>query len=235
MNESIFNLPPDEESKNIPEETLESSSSSELEVTKSGEDLNQAAIKEARLKRDELALNKLRQELNIEQPKKLEISGDTGSEGIRMEHNKELGKSLVNLSNEVQEFEDILRLNKFNRVPLHADDLKTIIKDEQIDFPTTLQVFDDLERDLSKDFMPKDDRDRLSIESHNFDRVIDSLNRLRGIFSGTRNMVDKKLVTESGLDTKRLSDSIQRVINIIRRKTDNLEEVHAALRRYTGR
>ena len=158
MNESIFNLPPNEESKNNPEK-MEQSSNVEFAVVKPDEDPVKKAIGEDRARRDQLALNKIRQDLGMDSFKKPEISDNKTSDRVRMENNKELGKSLANLSNEIQEFEDILRQNKFNRVPLNADDFKKIIKDEQIDFPSAIQAFDDLQRDLSRDFMPKDNED----------------------------------------------------------------------------
>jgi hypothetical protein len=207
-------------------------------VEKPAEVIDTTAAKEEQLKKDTVDLKKVRETLGIIQPEKSDTQDaviDTTPERIQREFQKEFGKSISRLSGEIQEFEDGLKLNKFNRISFQSEGLRTAVTDESVDFQKTIQEIDNLQMNLKKDFMPRNDRDRLSIEPYNFTRTIDSLDRLKGSLIGLRSKIDKRPVTDNETDTKRLSESLTKAINTARRKMDDMEEIQTALRRYTGR
>jgi len=179
------------------------------------------------------ALNPTEKQIGGMAPNEQATSERNVTERIKEEFTKELSRSLVRLSGEIQDFEDSLKLNKFNRISFGAENIRTAISEESIDFPRVSQVFDDLRANFKKDFMPRDEKDKLSIEPYNFMRVLDSLDRFKGVLTSVRSKIDKRPIIENDLDVKRLLDSLTKVITTIKIKMDDLEEVQTALRRYT--
>ncbi len=186
-------------------------------------------------KKDEEALKKVREELSVNQSEKSESQEDETQEKIRREFNKELGKSVARLSGEIQEFEESLRINKFNPISFHVEEFRSAMTDEGVDLQKLTQTLDDFQTSLKKDFMPKDERDRMSIQPHNFARVIDTLDSVKGSLIGTRSRVERALPSDGELDGKKLSENLTRVINMARRRMDQMQEAQTALRRYTDR
>ena len=90
-------------------------------------------------------------------------------------------------------------------------------------------------KNLKRDFMPKGERERLSIEPHNFTTILDSLDQLRGVFTGLRSKIDKRPSPDTTPELTQVSTDIGRITASIRTKMDMLEEAHTALRRYHER
>jgi hypothetical protein len=87
-----------------------------------------------------------------------------------------------------------------------------------------------------RDFMPENEEDRVSIQPHNIANVIDSLDNFRSKLISLRRVVedDASLLGESK-DLADMSYSLNKSINAVNRKMDDLDEARNALRRYTDR
>lgn len=203
------------------------------ETIKSDDELTQ--VKEVQSIKDEEALKTVREQLGIAGPKETETPKSTTAEKIKVEYDRELSKSMIRLSGEVQELEDSLKQNRFMPISFHAEDLRAVAVDESIDFQKSVQAIDDLYTSLRKDFMPRDERVRSSIEPVNFTRTIDSLDELKGVLVSMRGKIDKRPTTEIEPEAKKLSENLTRVINTTRRKMDEMGEAQSALRRYLNR
>jgi hypothetical protein len=153
---------------------------------------------------------------------------------VEKEFTIEIGRSLVRLSSEIEEFESTLKNNKFNPIPFHAEEFRTTVTDESVDLGMVTRAFTDLYTAMRKDFMPSDDEDKLSIEPYNFSRVIDSLDELRGVIIGLKKQINERPSEDEKINQE-LSSSITKVVNTIRTKMDNLEDSKTTLRRLKER
>lgn len=199
------------------------------------DEIKQVEIKEVQQKKDEEELRKVRQELGMpiqganEDPERAVL--EAKKKGFEVD----VGKSFGRLSAELQQFHDDLRLNKFGQVQFPIDDLNTIGRGDSVDFKKATEVFDSLQATFKKDFMPRDDKEKSSIESHNFRRVTDSLDGLKRNMIGMRSKIEKRPLLDNETDVEKASESLRRVIVMTQRKMDDIEEAEAALRRYSKR
>lgn len=242
-------IKPDQLQKDIDKEIKGGSKNRQEEITTLTESI-ETTKKELREARQELGLPPTEEEppsivQDRERIKKLqdeqkglkeqdEISPeDEPAKKIEHEFTKELGKAFIRLSSQIQELEDSLKLNKLNRIPFNAENIQAVSIEDSVNFQKALEVIGDLQTDLRKDFIPQDDRNKLSIEPINFTRIIDSLNELRGAIINIRGKIDKRPKIENPAEAEELSDDLKKVLYIIRIKMEGLEESRTLLQRYT--
>lgn len=195
--------------------------------------------KEEQSKKDEAAIEKVRESLGIVQSERhnnQELVADKIQERVQQEIQKEMGKSLVRLSEEIQHLEDAMRINGFTRIPFNTDELRGSVANELIDFSKAAQAVDDLHTNLRKNFKSENDSGKMSTDPYRFTRVIDSLDSLKGALIGVRNKIDKSpMVDNEKFNALKLSESLTKAINTTRRKMDDLDEAQVVLRRYLDR
>jgi hypothetical protein len=171
------------------------------------------------------ALQKVREELGISKPKE-SVDDD----------NEDLDDEFHAVSGHLNEFESNLRKNKFNRIKLNADTLKVVNTDNKFDPRKTSEVIQSITRTFKKGFLPEDPEERMSIESHNFTNVIDSIDDLSARFTNLRKTVEGyKRTPENEASYKILEKTISDFITAMRIKKEELEDANSALRRYRGR
>jgi uncharacterized protein YdiU (UPF0061 family) len=186
------------------------------------------------LQKEQADLEKQKEGLSGQQKGKINPENKI-TEKERREFAEEISVSFERLSDEVQSLEDTLRSNKFNRLSFNADDFRAIVTDGSIDFKKALLALDGLQINLKKDFTPKDQRDRASIEPHNFRRVMDALDKITGAIITLQNKVNERPAIENETQAKELSKSLSKTKNVARKKTDDIEEFRTVLRRFLNR
>jgi|GEM_PF-3158279 len=205
-------------------------------------------VQGARRMQNEASLAKVRAELGITAPASASVKNSPqeqnpenpkpGEEQEREKITRAIYEDMRNAFNrfagEVQELETSLKSNKFAPLSLHAEDMK-MFEEGVFDAKKAHTVLDTLNTDLRREFMPKAEHDRLSIEPLNYSRLLDALDEVRGVVVGLRSKVDKSNQTLNSPELIALSKDMTGIATTIRKKMDALEEMQTALRRYTAR
>ncbi len=195
-----------------------------------------------RAENDALALKKVREELGIpvvdkniqdsEVNVRIEVSPTEKAENGE---DRKLNDSFNVVSAHIDDFQSSLRGNRFNRISFNSDELKRIGTMEQFDPKKASETIQGVTRSFKRDFLPEDPEERMSLETHNFTRVIESIDKLRGQFIKLRSSVEDEKHPGNEEDYKKLAVDISDSINVMRRKKDGLEETRSALRRLRER
>jgi hypothetical protein len=197
----------------------------EQNITPEESVVNHEKQKAIQAETDAKALQKVREELGISKPKESIDSGD-----------EEIEEEFHTVSGHLNEFESNLRKNKFYRIKLNTDALKVVDTDNKFDPRKTSEAIQGITRTFKRGFLPEDPEERMSIESHNFTNVIDSIDDLSARFSNLRKTVEgHKRTPEDETNYKILEKTISDSITAMRIKKEELEDANSALRRYRGR
>jgi hypothetical protein len=195
-----------------------------------------------RVESDALALKKVREELgisvadkNINDTKLNTRTGVNLKEKIENNDNRRLNDSFRVLSAHLSDFQGSLKGNRFNSVSFDSDGLKRIGDMEAFDPKKASEIIQGITRNFKRDFLPESSKDRMSIEMFNFTRVIESIDELRNRFIKLRSSVRDGKHPDNESDYEELARDISNLINVMRRKTDDLGEALSALRRLRGR
>jgi hypothetical protein len=187
---------------------------------------------------DEKALEVVRNNLGIggvihssqHENKDLGQAEQKTQERIESAHIEDIRKATGQLSAEIQSLEDVLRSNGFYPIVFDAESINAIVANE-LDVGKVRVFLGDLLTNLRKDFMPRSEAQKLSIEPYQFQRLLDSLDELKSTFVGLRNLINKRpnIVNPQ---LKILSEDVKKIITVIALKMDSVEEIHSTLRNY---
>lgn len=135
-----------------------------------------------------------------------------------------LKENFSHLSSELDEFEGSLRGNGFHSVSFDRKALDSL-RSDNFEIRHTSEVFDDIARNLSKDIVPEDPRERMQIEVQNFSRVIDSIDTIDARLGKIRNELTESETPENSADVKLVSEDLSRATNATRRQREYLEKL----------
>lgn len=178
-----------------------------------------------RAEADAKALQKVREELGISKSKE-SVDGD----------DKEIDDEFNTVSVSLDEFESDFRKNKFKPLSFNSDGLRKTHIDGKFDPKRASEEIQQVTRAFKRGFLSEDFEERMSIETHNFNNVIDSIDGLSARFSNLRKTIEKhKKTPENETGYKILEKTISDSITAMRIKKEELDEANLALRRYRGR
>lgn len=186
---------------------------------------NQEKQKAIQVEADAKALQKVREELGISKPKEK-------NENVK---DDELGQDFHVLSSHIEDFQSNLRRNQFNRIKLDTDEFRMITTDDKFDPRKASEAVQNITRTFKRGFLPEDPNERMSIESHNFTDVIDSIDDLSARFMSIRKNIERQKNTENEVGYRKLAEDISYSITAMRIKKEELEDANLALRRYRER